>query len=305
MKLLVTGGAGFIGSHIVDKLVSRGDEVIIVDNLSTGKRKNLNLKAKFYDISITDPKIEEIFLKEKPEYVIHHAAQVDVGKAIRDPIYDATINILGSINILENCRKHGVKKIVYGNSGGAGPGEPQYLPVDEKHPKNPQSPYGASKQTVEFYLKIYAHLYGLKFTSLGYANVYGPRQDPFGEGGVIAIFSYKMFKNEPITVFGDGEQTRDYIYVGDIADANILALSKGDNECFTVGTGTETSLNNLVKIMKELSQSNTQTKYTSPRAGDILRSSLNPAKIKKLIGWEPKVSLNEGLKNTMEALKNG
>lgn len=302
-KVLVTGGAGFIGSHIVDKLIARGDEVLVIDNLSSGKRKNLNPRAKFFELDVCSPQIEDVF-KLGVDYVIHQAAQVDVNKSINDPLFDAKINILGTINLLEMCRLYRIKKIVYGNSGGAGTGEPQYLPVDEKHPKEPLSPYGVSKHTVEHYLKVYKHLYGLNFTSLGYANVYGPRQDPFGEGGVIAIFSYKFLMDETATVFGNGEQTRDFIFVGDVADANINALELGDGVCLNVGTGVEVSLNKLIELMKSIINSNSKINYTASRQGDIIRSSLANTQIRQTLKWEPKVRLEEGLKITMEAFQN-
>ena len=305
MKVLVTGGAGFIGSHIVDKLVGRGDEVIVIDNLSTGKKENLNAKAKFYEVSITDSKkLEQIFAREKPEFVIHQAAQVDVTRSVKDPVFDAQVNIIGGLNLLEACRKFGVKKIVYGNSGGAGSGEPQYLPVDEKHPIKPLCPYGVSKHTLEHYLEIYSQLHGLKYTSLGYANVYGPRQDPFGEGGVIAIFAHKLIHNEAPKIFGDGEQTRDFVYVGDIADANLLALKKGDNSLFTVGTGEEISINNLFKLMKELCKSKLEAKHVAARKGEIIRSVLSNDRIKKELGWQPGTELKQGLKKTIAFFKN-
>ncbi len=304
MKILVTGGAGFIGSHIVDKLVQEENEVIIIDNLSTGKKINLNPTAIFYQISITDPKIEEIFQKHHPEFVIHQAAQVDINKAIQDPIHDATVNIIGSLNILENCRKYGVQKIVYGNSGGAGAGEPQYLPIDEIHPKQPLAHYGVSKQTVEHYLKVYHHLYGLKYTSLGYANVYGPRQDPFGEGGVIAIFSYKLLHKVPPTIFGDGKQTRDFIYVEDVAAANIIALTHGDNDCFLVGTGEEISIINLLEKLKKITKSNIKAQHQTARKGDIIKSCFNIGKIQKILGWNPSVTFDAGLQKTVEYFKS-
>lgn len=300
MKILVTGGAGFIGSHIVEKLLAQGNDVVIVDNLSTGKKENIHPKAKFYKLSILDPKLENVFKKEKPSYAIHQAAQVDVTRSINDPIYDAEINILGGLRILECCRKYGVKKIVYGNSGGAGSGEPQYLPVDEKHPILPLCPYGVSKHTLEHYLFIYSQLHGLKYVSLRYANVYGPRQDPFGEGGVVAIFSYRLMKNESPKIFGDGKQTRDYVFVGDVADANILAIRKGENDCFNVSTGTELSVNDLFKKIKRITGAKIDATHVEPRKGEIVRSVLSNKKIKDVFGWSPKVSIDEGLKLTID-----
>jgi UDP-glucose 4-epimerase len=300
MKILVTGGAGFIGSHIVDKLVARGDSVVVVDNLSTGKKENLNSKAKFYKLSITDNKVEKVFADEKPEYVIHQAAQVDVTRSVKDPVFDAETNIIGGLKILENCRKYGVKKIVYGNSGGAGSGEPQYLPVDEKHPIAPLCPYGVSKHTFEHYLEIYSKIHGLKYVSLRYANVYGPRQDPFGEGGVVAIFSHKLLNGEVPKIFGDGEQTRDFVFVEDVADANILALTKGENDYFNVSTGKEISVNDLFKLVKELAGSSINAEHVEPRKGEIIRSVLSNTKIKKQLGWTPRFDIKQGLKITVD-----
>ncbi len=214
MKILVTGGAGFIGSHVADAFVNEGHEVVIVDDLSTGRKQNLNPKARFYEMDIRDPKLEEVFAHEKPDVVDHHAAQMSVRISVQDPLRDADINIRGSLNILENCVKHQVKKVIYISSGGAAYGEPEYLPCDEAHPVNPICQYGASKHTVEHYLYIYHVNYGLNYTVLRYPNVYGPRQDPHGEAGVVAIFTGQMLAGEQVVINGDGEQVRDFAYVG-------------------------------------------------------------------------------------------
>ena len=299
MKVLVTGGAGFIGSHIVDKLIARGDEIIIVDNLSTGKSENINKEAKFYNVDISSDELGEVFKKEHPEYVIHLGAQVDVNKSIKDPLYDAQINIIGSLNILENCKRYGIKKIVYSNSGGAGSGEPQYLPVDENHPIDPLAPYGVSKHTVEHYLSVYHKIHGLAYVSLRYANVYGPRQDPFGEGGVVAIFCYNLMHNKPSKIFGTGEQTRDFVYVGDVADANIAALDYDKSDCFNVSTNVEITINDLYNEIKNIAEASVDPLYVDARKGDIFRSVLSCDKIKKFLKWNPQVTLNAGLKETM------
>jgi UDP-glucose 4-epimerase len=302
MKILVTGGAGFIGSHIVDKLVKRGDYVIVIDDLSTGKQENLNPKAKFYKLDILESKVEEVFRNEKPEFVIHQAAQVDVTRSVNEPVFDAEINIIGGLKLLEYCRKYGVKKIVYGNSGGAGSGEPQYLPVDEKHPIAPLCPYGVSKHTLEHYLEVYSKIHGLKYVSLRYANVYGPRQDPFGEGGVVAIFSHKLLNGEVPSIFGNGKQTRDFVFVEDVADANIMALSNGkwDNDYFNVSTAKEISVNELFKLVKGITKSRIDAKHVEPRKGEIVRSVLSNAKIIKKLGWKPRTKLEDGLKKTVD-----
>jgi UDP-glucose 4-epimerase len=304
VKVLVTGGAGFIGSHIVDKLVARGDSVVVLDDLSHGSRANLNQKALFAQMSVTDPKLDAMFAREKFDAVIHQAAQADVTRSVNEPMLDAQVNILGSLNLLECCRKHGVRRFVYGNSGGAGSGEPQYLPVDEEHPIKPLSPYGISKHTVEHYLEVYAQLHGIFFVSLRYANVYGPRQDPFGEGGVVAIFAHKLLRNEPPVIFGDGEQTRDFVYVEDVADANIIALDKCANTCLNVGTGTELSVNELFSQIKDACGSNVAAKKGPPRPGDIVRSVLSPARIAKELGWQPKTTLKDGIAKTVAHFRN-
>lgn len=302
MRVLVTGGAGFVGSHIVDKLIELGSEVVIVDNFVTGKSTHINPKAKFFNIDICSPDLELAF-QEPIDYVIHQAAQVDVAKSIKDPLYDAKVNIIGSLNLLKLCKKYNVKKIVYGNSGAAPIGEPESVPIGENHPKRPLTPYGLSKHTVHEYLKIYSKLYGIKFTSLGYANVYGPRQDPFGEGGVVAIFSHALLTNKSPIIFGDGNQTRDFVYVGDVADANIMALTRGDNEYFNVSSGEEISVNQLVSKLTQILSSTIIPVNNPPREGDIYRSVLDPKKINTTLGWRAATSLQEGLQKTVNAFK--
>lgn len=299
MKVLVTGGAGFIGSHIVDQLVEKGDQVVIVDNISSGRKENINEKARFYQIDITDSDLLNVFERERPEAVIHQAAQIHVHTSVKEPMFDATVNILGTINLLEACRKTGVKKVVYASSA-AIYGNPEYLPIDEKHPVAPLSGYGVSKYTPEHYFAIYRQLYGLNYTILRYANVYGLRQDPRGEGGVISILVDKYLRRELFTVFGDGEQTRDYIYVGDVARANIMALSQGDGEVFNVGTGVSTSLNEVVKRFNEIAGYENKVEYGPEREGDIKHSYFNNGKIRRVLGWQPEVTLEEGLRKTYE-----
>lgn len=303
MKILVTGGAGFIGSHIVDRLIDGGEDVVVIDNLHNENKKNLNKKAKFYKSDICSKDLEDIFKEEKIEKVIHQAAQVSVVTSLKNPKFDAEVNVLGSINLLECCRKFNVGKIVYASSGGAIYGEPKYLPLDEKHPITPISHYGVSKYVVEIYLNLYRGLYGLKYTSLRYANVYGPRQDPYGEGGVIAIFSNKLLRNEEPTIFGDGKQTRDFVYVEDVADANLLALEGGDNEAFNIGTGKETSVNEIFESLKEITRGDIDPIYEEERKGEIKQSYVTYSKAKEELNWEPKISLEEGLIKTVEYLK--
>ncbi|MDK2814139.1 MAG: UDP-glucose 4-epimerase [Thermoanaerobacter sp.] len=241
----------------------------------------------------------EILKKEKPDYVIHQAAQINVQKSIDNPVFDAKVNILGTVNLLECCRKSGVKKIVYASSA-AVYGNPEYLPIDEEHRINPISYYGISKHTAEHYFEVYRQLYGLKYTILRYANVYGIRQDPKGEGGVISIFIDKMLKRERPIIFGDGNQTRDFVYVKDVAKANLLALEKGDNEVVNISTGKPTSINELVEIMKKIMNTSSEPIYTEPQKGDIVHSYLDNKKALDVLGWRPEYSLEEGLKETIE-----
>ncbi len=299
MKILVTGGAGFIGSNVVDAYIEKGYEVVVVDDLSSGKKENLNKKAKFYRLDICDKALEEVF-EEGIDIVNHHAAQVDVRKSIADPAFDARVNIEGSLNILENCRKYKIKKIIFASSGGVIYGECGSVPPNEDSPDSPISPYGVSKYAMERYLSTYEKIYGLKYTALRYGNVYGPRQDPYGEAGVVAIFSGKMFNNEEVNIFGDGEQVRDYVYVGDVVKANILCLENGDNEIFNIGTGESTSVNQLFSEMKELTHYSKQAVYKPPRAGELMRSSIDVGKAEQKLGWKAEVNLREGLEKTIE-----
>jgi UDP-glucose 4-epimerase len=303
MKVIVTGGAGFIGSHIVDLLIARGDRVVIIDNLSSGKKEHIHPEAKWIEMDLTNPELSDVFMREKPEAVIHQAAQIRVDVSVEDPVLDANTNIIGTINLLEACRKSGVKKVVYASSA-AVYGDPKYLPVDEEHPVSPLSGYGISKHTVEHYLEVYAHLYGLKYTVLRYANVYGLRQDPRGEGGVISILVDKYLKKEPFTIFGDGEQTRDYIYVEDVAKANVAALSRGDGEILNVGTGVQTSLNQLLSLFDEIASFENEKVHGPDRPGDIKHSYFKNDKVCRILDWKPKYTLMEGLRKTYEYYQN-
>ena len=251
MQILITGGAGFIGSNIADYLIEQGKEVIIVDNLSSGKKENINKKSKFYQLDIRDQNLEKVFQENKISHVIHHAAQIDVQQSIADPIFDAENNILGTINLLENCREYGAEKIIYASSA-AVYGEPEHLPIAEEHPVKAMSPYGITKHTVEHYLKMYAELYDLKYTILRYANAYGPRQDPKGEGGVVSIFLDKLLAEEDPVIFGDGKQSRDFIHVYDLVKANYLALDKADNQLLNISTAVQNSVNQLLEDLNEL-----------------------------------------------------
>lgn len=299
MQVLVTGGAGFIGSNIVDQLLVKGHQVIIVDNLSTGKKENLNKKAKFYQLDLRNEGLKEVFAENEITHVIHHAAQIDVQHSIKNPLFDAQSNILATLRLLEICREYGVEKIIYASSA-AVYGEPDYLPIDEKHPINAMSAYGISKHTPEHYLKMYNQLYGLKYTILRYANAYGPRQDPKGEGGVVSIFVDQMLAEKRPQIFGDGEQTRDFIHVYDIVKANLLALNRGDNILANISTGSRDSVNDLVANLNELLPYNLEPVYKKARAGEIRHSSLANEEAKALLGWTPDYDFKAGLKQTVE-----
>ncbi len=299
MEILVTGGAGFIGSNIVDKLIEEGHQVIIADNLSSGKKEYINQNAEFYQLDIRDTELENVFKNHEISHVIHHAAQIDVQLSIKDPLFDAENNILGTVNLLENCRKYGAAKIIYASSA-AVYGEPEYLPIDEAHPIKPMSAYGVSKYTPEHYIKMYAELYNLKYTILRYANAYGPRQEPKGEGGVISIFVDQMLKGEEPIIFGDGQQTRDFIHVYDLVKANLLALEKGDNELLNISTAERNSVNQLVDHLQQILGSELKAVYHPARDGDIKHSALANHKAKEVLDWEPEYSFIEGLKQTLE-----
>ncbi len=303
MKILVTGGAGFIGSHVVDTFLSAGHDVVIVDNLATGKRQNLNPQAKFYQIDIRSDELHKIFLDEQPAVVDHHAAQIDVRKSVSDPIYDAEVNILGTLNVLQAAVKSGVQKIIFASTGGAIYGEQEKFPAPEDHPTNPLSPYGIGKLGGEKYLYFYYTTYGLKYVSLRYANVYGPRQDPHGEAGVVAIFTQKMLKNEQPIINGDGEQTRDFVFVKDVAEANLLALSKDIIGCYNIGTGREVSVNQLFDRLVELTQAKAKKVHGPAKEGEQKRSVLDTRKAKEVLGWVPQVNLDEGLAQTVAFFK--
>lgn len=298
MRVLVTGGAGFIGSHVVERLIEHGCDVAVLDNLSTGREENLPRGTRLYRADVTSWEIGEIFERERPECVIHQAAQIDVRKSVADPVFDAKVNILGSINLLEQCRRTGVRKVIYASSA-AVYGDPQTVPVSEEHPILALSGYGVSKHTVEHYLEVYRELYGLDYTVLRYANVYGPRQDPLGEGGVVAIFTHRIARRLPVTIYGDGEQTRDYVYVGDVAEANLLALTRGGAQILNVSTGIEVSVNQLVSTLQELAGREVEVHYASERPGEIRRSALDNSRACRALEWAPRVSLRKGLQEVL------
>lgn len=300
MKILVTGGAGFIGSHVTDQLIEAGHEVVVVDSLVTGRKRNLNPKAKFYQVDIRSAELEKVFEAERPEVVDHHAAQMDVRRSVADPIYDADVNILGGLNLLNLCVKYGVRKVIYISSGGAAYGEPVYLPCDEKHPVQPLCPYGATKYMLELYLYMYKETYGLDYSVIRYPNVYGPRQDPAGEAGVVAIFTGKMLNGDPVTINGAGEQVRDYVYVGDCARANVMLLNQGSGTVFNLGFGIGTSVNQIFDGLKKVTKYPLEANYGPAKAGETFKIYLDATRAGQVLGWEPTIPLEEGLRKTVE-----
>jgi UDP-glucose 4-epimerase len=300
MNILVTGGAGFIGSNIVDAYLHAGHTVVIVDDLSTGNIENVNPKAKFHRIDLRDPAVETVFKETKIDVINHHAAQMDVRKSVADPKFDASVNILGMLNVMELGVKYGVKKVIFSSTGGAIYGEQDYFPADEQHPLRPLSPYGVAKLATEKYLFYYHAVYGLQHVILRYANIYGPRQNPHGEAGVIAIFADKMLKGEQPVINGDGKQTRDYVYVSDVVRANVLALTHSSSDIFNIGTGIENDVNTLFRIIKKFSGVACEEKHGEAKIGEQLRSVIDHSKAKKILGWEPTIMLDEGLRRTVE-----
>lgn len=297
-KILITGGAGFVGSHLVDQIISNGDIAIVVDNLSTGNLNNLNEKAIFYKMDITNTDLSDVFKNEKPDYVYHLAAQSSVTASIEDPTYDANMNIMGTINILNLCKQYSIQKIIYASSA-AVYGIPNYLGIDEKHPINPNSFYGISKYTSEQYVKTYSRLYGINYTILRYANIYGPRQNYIGEGGVIANFINKIILEDQPIIYGDGLQTRDFIFVKDVVAASLSALLNGDYKILNVGTGKAISIVDLLMLIIDLIGLNKKPINKEVRIGDIKESYFHTELVKTVLGWEPEFTLKEGLKETI------
>lgn len=299
MKILLSGGAGFIGSNIADRYLESGHEVVIVDNLVTGQSENVPDAARFYEMDIVDEKIKNIFEMERPDIVNHHAAQMDVRKSVADPAYDATVNVLGTINLLQNSVKYKVKKFIFASTGGAIYGEQDYFPADEEHPNRPLSPYGITKLSCEKYLYFYRKTHGLNYTVLRYSNVYGPRQNPHGEAGVVAIFSQRMLKKEQAVINGEGAQTRDYVYVGDVVKANEMALTMADDKIYNIGTGIETDVNTLFCKIALYMNYEVKEVHGPGQPGEQMRSVLDYSLINKELGWEPSVDLDAGLERTV------
>jgi UDP-glucose 4-epimerase len=299
MRILLSGGAGFIGSHVAESLLERGHEVAVVDNLSSGKRENIPEAASFYETDIRTGCLR-VFEEFGPEALCHQAAQMDVRRSVREPDFDAEVNILGTIRLLQNCVEHGVGKVVFASTGGAVYGEQDTFPASEDHPQYPLSPYGVSKLAGERYLNFYRVQYGLPYVALRYANVYGPKQDQHGEAGVVAIFCGHMAAGRTSTVNGSGEQTRDYVYVGDVARANILALEgEVPSGAYNVGTGVETSVNELYELLSEIAGKDLPPEHGPAKPGEQIRSSVNPALAGRVMRWRPEVDLADGLVETL------
>jgi UDP-glucose 4-epimerase len=302
VKMLVTGGAGFIGSHIAALLLAEGHHVAVVDNLKTGKRANLDPRAHFYEVDIVGSDLSSVLLAERPDVVYHQAAQMSVKVSTDDPRYDAEVNVLGLINLLEGCVSAGVRKVVFASSG-ATYGNPRYLPIDEEHPQLPESPYGITKMVAEHYLKYYALDHGLQYTALRYGNVYGPRQDAFGEAGVVAIFAQQLLHGQTPTIHWDGEQVRDYVHVSDVARANLLAASAGDGRCYCIGTGVGSSVNQIYRLISDAVGVRVEPRRAPRRPGDLRAAYFKIDRARHELGWEPRVALREGLAQTVVSFR--
>jgi len=303
VKILVTGGAGFIGSHVVDAYLQAGHEVHVLDDLSNGRRENLPAGVPLHRLDIRQPEVGDFLSAEHYDIVNHHAAQIDVRRSVEDPVYDAEVNVVGSVNLLLGAVRSGVRKVIYASSGGAVYGEPRYLPCDEDHPIDPVSPYGVSKYVVERYLQQFSATFGLRYTILRYPNVYGPRQDPLGEAGVIAIFASRMLAGEEVLIYGSGEQERDFLFVQDCARANVLALDRGDGATLNLGTGSGTSINDLFDEMAQVTGYPCPPVYMPPRKGETVRMALDAALARDVLGWRPSVRLEQGLRMTVAAMR--
>jgi len=300
MTALVTGGAGFIGSHVADALIKKGQEVHVLDDLSTGRRRNISSDASFFEEDIRSDEAAALVEKNQYEFLVHHAAQMDVRRSVEDPSFDADVNIRGLINLIEAGVGNGLRKVVFASTGGAIYGEPEYTPQDINHQLQPQSPYGVAKLSAEKYLSYYRHQYDLDCVSLRYANVYGPRQNSYGEGGVVAIFARQMLTGEQPMIYGDGEQTRDFVYVGDVVRANLRALDYRGSGVFNVGTSQETSVNTLFRAIREKTEAAVEEKHDSPKPGEQRRSVLGVKETSQALGWTPRTSLDRGLDRTIE-----
>lgn len=299
MKILVTGGAGFIGSHIVDAYIRTGHEVTVVDDLSTGNRDNLNPAARFVELDIAGPALEQVFQSAKFEVVNHHAAQINVRRSLEDPVFDARVNVIGSLNVINLACRSGVKRVIFSSSGGAVYGEPDTFPITEEFPTQPLSPYGVAKLTTEHYLSVYRNLYGLDYVVFRYSNVYGPRQISKSEAGVISIFINQILNGDTCWVNGDGEQVRDYVFVADVVEANLQALDCPTG-CINIGTGQTTSVNELIEILSGITGRSVLHQHRPAIPGEVLKNVLDASRARSLLTWEPRVSIQKGIRQTFD-----
>ncbi|HEY2524139.1 MAG TPA: NAD-dependent epimerase/dehydratase family protein [Candidatus Binataceae bacterium] len=301
MRILVSGGAGFIGSHTVDALIAAGGhELAIIDDLSAGKRERVNPRARFYQADVRDAAaVRAMFERERPEILVHLAAQMDVRRSVADPAFDAQVNLVGFLNLMEAGRANGLRRVVFSSTGGAIYGEQDSFPCNEDHPLRPVSPYGVAKLATEKYLFFYRVQYGIDYAAMRYANVYGPRQDPHGEAGVVAIFCGRILEDRPVTIYGDGKQTRDYVFVADVVRANVAAVASAASGPFNIGTGIETNVNQLYATLAKSAATSRAPEYGPPRPGEQMRSVILPARAQKELGWRPQVELADGLAQTL------
>jgi UDP-glucose 4-epimerase len=299
MKIVVTGGAGFIASHIVDAYLQEGHEVHVIDDFSTGRKLNLNSNAVLHESNIADAEAAKIIQEIKPDVLNHHAAQMDVRHSVEDPLFDARVNILGFLNLLEACKKAGTARVIFASSGGAIYGDEEPIPADEDHPKKPMSPYGISKMTGELYLAYYYMAFGMRYVALRYANVYGPRQSSKGEAGVVAIFISRLLADSPPTINGDGKQTRDYVFVGDVVRANVAALETSHVGGINIGTGRETDVLTLCRMLQQGAHSKVEAVHGPAKTGEQMRSCLDFALAGRVLDWRPEVDVEEGLMQTI------
>ena len=303
VKVLVTGGAGFIGSHLVKGLLENDYSVAVIDDLSSGQLRNLEPQATFYHAPVNDPKINQIIERERPDIIFHLAAQSSVRQSTLDPVADADANVLGTIRLLAVAAAEGVDKIVFSSTGGAIYGDPDTIPCDEDTPVNPLTPYALSKYVSELYLDLYQRTYGLEYTILRYANVYGPGQDPNGEAGVIAIFAGMMLRGRSPNIYGDGLQERDFVYVSDVVEANLAAAYLGDGRIYNIGTGEPVTVNRIYSLLQERTDFHQEPVYLPRRGGDVLKIALDPGRALEELGWAPKVSLEEGLRLSVDSVR--
>jgi len=311
-NILVTGGAGFIGSHVVEAYLAAGDDVTVLDDLSTGKREHVPPGAKFVQADVRSPAAREVVAKGGFTLLNHHAAQMDVRRSVADPLFDAEVNVLGFLNLLEGARLGGVQRVVFASSGGTVYGETARLPLVESAPKLPASPYGTAKLASEYYLATFSQLYGLETVALRYSNVYGPRQNPHGEAGVVAIFAHRVLAGQPLTVFGDGGQTRDMVFVQDVVEANLAASQVAlpsadgvDGRAFNIGTGIETSVNDLAATLVTIGGRRVEIRHAAERPGELRRNALAVDKAAQGLGWRARVPVGDGLRRTLQSFREG